>query len=234
MKNNDDVSGPPIGSRLSAIIPTLNEAENLGSCLRVIASTVGELIVVDGGSSDNTASVASHYNARWLTAKRGRGSQLAAGGAAATGDWLLFIHADTVLQSNWERSVHEFINEVREDNIAGVFRYRNDLHGLAGRVLERYVAWRTSLGLPYGDQCLLISRSHYHRLGGFSDFPIMEDIEFARRIGRRGLRVLPVLAVTSGVRYRSFGIFCRGLRNLFCLALYFIGLPPRLIAKIYG
>ena len=126
------------------------------------------------------------------------------------------------------------VQKVRENNIAGVFRYRNDLHGLAGRVLERYVAWRTSLGLPYGDQCLLISRSHYHRLGGFSDFPIMEDIEFARRIGRRGLRVLPVLAVTSGVRYRGFGIFFRGLRNLSCLALYFIGLPPRLIAKIYG
>ena len=101
MKNNDDFSSPPIGSQLSAIIPTLNEAENLGSCLRVIAGTVAELIVVDGGSSDDTASVASRYNARWLTAKRGRGSQLAAGGAAATGEWLLFIHADTVLQSSW-------------------------------------------------------------------------------------------------------------------------------------
>ena len=234
MKNNDNFFGAPIGSQLSAIIPTLNEAENLGSCLRAIADVVGELIVVDGGSSDSTASVASRYNARWITAKRGRGSQLAIGGAAATRDWLLFIHADTVLQSGWERSVYEFIDEAREDEVAGVFRYRNDLHGFAGRVLESYVAWRTSLGLPYGDQCLLISRSHYHRLGGFSDFPIMEDIEFARRIGRRGLRVLPVLAVTSGVRYRSFGIFCRGLRNLFCLALYFIGLPPRLIAKIYG
>ena len=108
-----------------------------------------------------------------------------------------------------------------------------NLNSIGGKFLERCVAWRTALGLPYGDQCLLIGRRYYNRLGGFQDMPIMEDVDLVRRIGRRRLRVIPVAATTSGIRYRHLGIFSRSLRNIVCLALYFAGLPPWLIAKLY-
>ena len=218
---------------LSAVIPTLNEGNNLRACLNVLAGGVAELIVVDGGSCDHTESVASHFNARWIEASKGRGSQLAAGGTAATGEWIIFIHADTILEKGWQKPVSKFINEIGEKEIAGVFCYRNDLNHIGGKFLEQCVAWRTALGLPYGDQCLLIGRRYYNRLGGFQDMPIMEDVDLVRRIGRQRLRVIPVAATTSGIRYRHLGIFSRSLRNIVCLALYFAGLPPRLIAKLY-
>ena len=218
---------------LSAVIPTLNEGNNLRTCLNVLAGEVAELIVVDGGSCDHTESTASQFNARWIKAQKGRGSQLAAGGTVATGEWIMFIHADTVLEKGWQKPVSNFINEIGEKEVAGVFCYRNDLNSNGGKFLERCVAWRTALGLPYGDQCLLIGRRFYNRLGGFRDIPIMEDVELVRRIGRRRLRVIPAAATTSGIRYRHLGVFCRSLRNIICLALYFAGLPPWLIAKLY-
>ena len=218
---------------LSAVIPTLNEGNNLRACLNVLAGGVAELIVVDGGSCDHTESVASHFNARWIKASKGRGSQLAAGGTAATGEWILFIHADTILEKGWQKPVSKFINEIGEKEIAGVFCYRNDLNHIGGKFLEQCVAWRTALGLPYGDQCLLIGRRYYNRLGGFQDMPIMEDVDLVRRIGLQRLRDIPVAATTSGIRYRHLSIFSRSLRNIVCLALYFAGLPPRLIAKLY-
>ena len=228
-----DIPLPETRPLLSAVIPTLNEADNIAACLGALTEGAGELIIADGGSSDNTASIASHFNVRWIETDRSRGTQLATGGNAASGEWLMFIHADTVLEVGWQNAVTEFINEVGEDEIAGVFSYRNDLNSVGGKLLECCVAWRTALGFPYGDQGLLIGRQYYNRLGGFRDLPIMEDVELIRRIGRRRLRVIPAKATTSGIRYNHRGIFWRSLRNAICLALYFAGLPPRLIVKIY-
>ena len=219
---------------LSAIIPTLNEATNIESCLDALIDGADEIIIADGGSSDNTASIASGFNVHWIETRRSRGAQLAAGGIAANGEWLMFVHADTVLEAGWQNAVSEFIKEVGDTEIAGVFSYRNDLNSLGGKALECCVAWRTQLGLPYGDQCLLIGRKYYDRLGGFMDLPIMEDVELIRRIGRRRLRIIEITATTSGSRYKHGGIFWRSLRNIACLALYFAGLPPRLIVRLYG
>jgi len=233
MITSNDTSASSTRPLLSAVVPTLNEADNIRACLGALIEGADEIIIADGGSSDDTVSIASGFSVHWIEASRGRGRQLAAGGLAANGEWLMFVHADTILEAGWPNVVLEFIKKVGDAEIAGVFSYRNDLNSLGGKILERCVAWRTELGLPYGDQGLLIGRQHYNRLGGFRDLPIMEDVDLIRRIGRRQLRLIEVTATTSGSRYNHCGIFWRSLRNVTCLVLYFAGLPPRLIARLY-
>lgn len=223
---------------LSIIVPTLNAERTLGVTLDSLASgtqLICEVVVVDGGSSDATGDLARASGARVLTAARGRGSQLAAGAAATTGAWLMFLHADTVLDPAWPARVAAFINEPVSRERAAVFRFAIDDAAAAARRLERFVAWRgAALGLPYGDQGLLISRQLYDRVGGFAAIPIMEDVELIRRIGRTRLVTLDCPAITSAARYRRTGYVARSARNLICLGLYFGGVPPRLIVRLYG
>jgi glycosyltransferase involved in cell wall biosynthesis len=165
-----------------------------------------------------------------VQAARGRGSQLRAGAEAVTGDWLLFVHADTRLAPGWRAAVAELAADR-----AGYFRFRLDDGSPAARRLERRVAWRSSrFGLPYGDQGLFLSRALYEQVGGFRPLPLMEDVDLVRRIGRKRLVELPADAVTSAERWRKGGWRLRSARNLACLSLYFLGLPPRLIARLYG
>lgn len=216
---------------LTTIIPTLNAAATLGATLRALS---GEIIVVDGGSDDETVAIAAQYGARVIRAARGRGRQLAAGAHAARNAWLLFLHADTVLDAGWQETVRDFVGNPAHADHAAVFTFALDDPSPAARRLERIVAWRTKrLALPYGDQGLVISRATYAAIGGYRDLPLMEDVDIVRRLGRARINTLPCRAVTSAARYRS-GHLARSSRNLFCLGLYFIGFPPRLIAKLYG
>ncbi len=193
-----------------------------------------EVIVADGGSTDATASIAAEAGARLIRAPLGRGQQLAAGARAAGGAWLLFVHADTVLGAGWEEAVWDFAALPGNKTRAAVFRFALDDAAPAARRLEAMVAWRCRrLALPYGDQGLLISRRLYDELGGFRPLALFEDVDLIRRIGRRRLSFLPVNAVTSAARFRRSGYYRRPLRNLICLALYFIGLPPSLIGRLY-
>ncbi len=243
--------GPPVGkprrrvlhsgamSRLSIVIPTLNAAEDLRRGLPPLAEfgTVGlirELILADGGSSDETAEIAEAAGAVLVKASRGRGQQLAAGAGAARGEWLLFLHADTSLRPGWDAAVRGFIDDPANARRAGYFRFALDDSRFAARRIEWLVDLRCqALGLPYGDQGLLISREFYNRLGGFKPIALMEDVELVRRIGRRRLVMLGATATTSAARYRRGGFWLRPLRNQFCLLLWFLGVPVRLIARIY-
>jgi glycosyltransferase involved in cell wall biosynthesis len=118
---------------------------------------------------------------------------------------------------------------------AAYFRFRLDDAAPAARRIERLVAWRCGwLGLPYGDQALLIPASFYRALGGFRPLPLMEDVDLVRRIGRHRLVELPVAAVTSAARYRRGGYWRRPLRNLACLAAWYAGVPPRVILRLYA
>ena len=118
---------------------------------------------------------------------------------------------------------------------AAAFTFKLDDPAKSARLLERIVALRgTALGLPYGDQGLLLSRGFYDEIGGFRPLPIMEDVDFVRRIGRARVEILAVPAVTSADRYRRNGYLPRMVRNAVCLLLYFIGVPPKSIARIYG
>lgn len=194
-----------------------------------------EIVVADGGSRDDTVAIARAAGAAVIMAERGRGSQLAAGAAAALGEWLLFLHADCRLSPGWEKVVEAFLATPDAASRAGYFAFALDDQSPAARRLERIVGWRCRvLGLPYGDQGLLIARSLYNAVGGFAALPLMEDVDLARRLGRHRLTLLDAAAVSSARRYRNGGYIRRPLRNLFCLSLYFAGVPPRRIARLYG
>ena len=227
-------------ARLSIIIPTLNAAGSLRRSLPPLAAIeaaglVREVIFADGGSTDQTAEIAEHAGARLVPATRGRGTQLAAGAEASRGDWMLFLHADTKLAAGWESGVRGFIDDPENIDRAGYFRFGLDDSAVAARWLEAMVGLRCRLlRLPYGDQGLLISRRLYDALGGFRPLPLMEDVDLVRRIGWRRLTPLGCAAETSAIRYRRDGYLLRPLRNLCCLTLYFLGVPPRAIEKLYG
>jgi rSAM/selenodomain-associated transferase 2 len=219
--------------RLSVIIPTLNAADGLEATLAALSRS-DEVIVVDGGSRDASVALARSWGAQVIETAPGRGGQLSAGAGRASGDWLLFLHADTVLGPGWRAAV--------DDHAAGggagraaCFRFGLDDASPQARRLERWVAVRVALlALPYGDQGLLIHRDLYDQLGGYRPLPLMEDVDLVRRIGRRRLTVLPVRAETSARRWRQDGWLARSARNLVCLALFFVGVPAARIARLYG
>jgi rSAM/selenodomain-associated transferase 2 len=215
-------------TEISVVIPTLNAARHLPACLAALDG-VAEILVVDGGSRDGTAAVAATLGARVLTAPRGRGGQLAAGIAAARHAWLLLLHADTRLSPNWHAAMHGTAAR------AGYFRFVLDSEDRRARRLERRVAWRCRvLGLPYGDQGLLIHRDLLAAVGGMRGLPLMEDVDLVRRLGRGRLLALPADAVTSAAKWERQGYLRRSARNLLCLALWFAHVPPRLILRLYG
>jgi rSAM/selenodomain-associated transferase 2 len=228
---------------ISVVIPTLNAERKLAHTLAalvpaVVEGIVQEAIIVDGGSTDETRIIAEAAGTHVIEAGRGRGTQLEAGAGAARGDWLLFLHADTVLEPGWAEEAQGFIERVetgRREEAAAAFRFALDDDGTMPRFIEWLVALRCRLfGLPYGDQGLLISRRLYRRLGGFRPLPLMEDVDLVRRLKRRELVMLQSRAVTSGERYRREGYLARSLRNLGCVLLYYLRVPPRVLARIYG
>ena len=219
---------------LSVILPALNAARTLPAALAAVGSGV-EVIVADGGSQDATAALAAAAGARVVAAPRGRGVQLAKGAETARGAWLLFLHADTVLDGGWRAEAETFMADPANRTRAAAFRFALDDAAPQARRLERWVAWRGRvLGLPYGDQGLLIRRDFYSALGGFRPLPLMEDVDLVRRIGRARLSILATPAVTSAARWQREGWLRRSLRNLTCLTLYFAGVPPRLLVRMYG
>lgn len=227
---------------ISVVIPTLNAERTLPHTLSAlvpaaIQGVVREVIIVDGGSSDATQMVADAAGAEWLTAERGRGTQLAAGADAARGDWLLFLHADTVLEPGWEQEARTFVDRVERAGAAqaGAFRFCLDDFGFKPRILEAIVGARCLLfRMPYGDQGLLIPRRLYGSVGGFRPLPLMEDLDIARRIGRRRLVMLRSRAITSAARYKRDGYLKRVARNISCFALYALRVPPRVLVRLYG
>lgn len=219
---------------LDIVIPCLNATGTLPATLAALGPG-GAVIVVDGGSADGSAALARAAGAVVVEAPRGRGPQLAAGAAAGRAPWLLFLHADTRLGPGWRAAVQRHVADPANRERAGYFRLRFDSPAPLARRWERAVAWRSrALGLPYGDQGLLIARSFYERLGGIRPLPLMEDVDLVRRIGRRRLVALEADALTSAERYERDGWLLRPARNLTCLSLYFAGVSPRLIQRLYG
>jgi rSAM/selenodomain-associated transferase 2 len=217
-------------SNLSVIIPTLNAARTLPATLASIGDGP-EIIIADAGSTDATTRLAAP--ARVVTAPRGRGTQIAAGIAAATHPWLLLLHADTRLDPDWRAAAAAHM--AAGHSKAAYFHFALDSADPRARRLERLVAWRSrALGLPYGDQGLLIHRDLLRSAGGMRPLPLMEDVDLVRRLGRRRLAALPVAAVTSAERWERDGYLRRSARNLLCLSLWFAGVPPTLIGRIYG
>lgn len=229
----------PAAIDLTVIIPTLNAGSRLDATLASIdearETLAIDVVVVDGGSSDDTVARAESAGARVIQAPKGRGVQLSAGAKEATGRWLLFLHADTTLEPFWSTTVTSFMRGKGNGLKAAYFTFALDDASSAARRIEGLANWRARrLGLPYGDQGLLMSRTMYNSLVGYLDLPIMEDVDMVRRIGRHKLVELPATATTSAERYRRDGYWWRPIKNLSLLTLYFMGVAPKRLARMYG
>lgn len=219
---------------ISVIIPTLNAQAALGTCLEALmegldAGLIRELIVSDGGSRDATGATAQAWGARVLEGPPSRGGQLRRGCAAAAGEWLLVLHADTVLAKGWSKAVMAHLPQHQP----GYFHLAFDATGFAARWVAGWANLRSRfLGLPYGDQGLLIPRAVYDSIGGFNDQPLMEDVAMARALRGR-LQPVEVTAVTSADKYRAQGWLRRGGRNLWTLLRYYAGTSAEVLAHSY-
>jgi len=223
-----------ISRALAVIIPTLNAEAGLAATLAALPP-VAHRIVVDGGSRDATVEVARAAGAEVLQSPPGRGVQLAAGAAAAQTPWLLFLHADTKLDARAWGALEAHLTAPEQAQRAAVFGFQLDDRAWQARLLEWGVRLRVALlALPYGDQGLLIHRDLYEAVGGYKALPLMEDVDLARRLGRRRLHLLPGVAITSATRWRRRGWARQTLLNLRCLTLYLTGTPPAEIARLYG
>ncbi|HEX8222702.1 MAG TPA: TIGR04283 family arsenosugar biosynthesis glycosyltransferase [Allosphingosinicella sp.] len=215
---------------LSVVIPALDAAATLGPCLASLRAA-DEIVVVDGGSTDGTPALAENGGARLVRSAPGRGVQLAAGAAAAKGGWLLFLHSDTLLAPGWREAADRHV--AGRPGQAACFRFRLDAGEWQARLVEAGVALRVRLlGLPYGDQGLLLSRRLYDETGGYRPLPLMEDVDLVRRIGR--IEPLVVEALTSAERWQRDGWLRRSGRNLLCLACYRSGMSAERVARLYG
>ncbi|MEM6890037.1 MAG: TIGR04283 family arsenosugar biosynthesis glycosyltransferase [Pseudomonadota bacterium] len=219
---------------ISVILPTLNAEEDLGACLTALlpgleAGFIRELIVADGGSSDETVGLAKAWGAEVVQGPASRGGQLARGCAVAKGRWLMILHADTVLDPGWVGAVARHLHS---DN-AGWFRLAFERGGLAGWLVAGWANLRSQVaGLPYGDQGLLLPAALYQQAGGYPDQPLMEDVALARALRGR-LQPINAVATTSSARYRRQGWVRRGARNLWLLTRYFLGANPVQLAASY-
>jgi rSAM/selenodomain-associated transferase 2 len=220
--------------RLSVIVPTLDEEATIASTL-AHARRPGdvELVVVDGGSRDETVNVARPLADRVLDAPRGRAAQMNAGAAAARGAVLLFLHADTRLPDDYPALVAEALAPA--DVVGGRFDIRLDAPGLAYRVIERLIGLRSRLtGVATGDQAIFVRRDAFVRVGGYPAIPLMEDIALCRALKRAGrMAALRDVVVTSARRWQRDGLV-RTVALMWTLRLaYYAGVSPARLARAY-
>jgi rSAM/selenodomain-associated transferase 2/rSAM/selenodomain-associated transferase 1 len=218
---------------LSVIIPTLNEAERIARTIASATSADAEILVSDGGSTDRTIAIARSLGARIVSGDRGRAGQQNRGAAAARGEVLLFLHADTRLPRNYEDHIFEVLMDRR--TVLGAFRFETDVHTPAMRL----IAWFTNLRagllyLPYGDQGLFLRRADFFRFGGFPKTPIAEDLFLVRTMIRHGrVSLAPAAAVTSARRWRRLGPLRTTLINTIIAVGCLAGVPPGRLAPLY-
>ncbi len=219
---------------ISVVIPVLNEETHIAKTIASLSPSDSlEVIVVDGGSSDNTAEIARHAGATVIDSPRGRSLQMNRGAAAASGGILLFLHADTNLPADFSTYVINMINMPR--TTLGAFRFATDDHGITLRFIGFWVNLRSRLlHMPYGDQALFMEKNLFRTLGGFPEIPIMEDFELVRKAKSHGkIRIAPVPAVTSARRWNRLGRWRTMSYNQFIVAAYLLGVPADRLSAFY-
>ena len=221
---------------LSVVIPTLNAARDLPVALPPLVEVletgvIRDLVISDGGSTDKTVEIAEAAGAALVTGPVGRGGQLGRGVQAAKGDWVLLLHADTELPSGWTGLVLEHMKDAPDR--AAYFRLSFRAQGLLPRMVAGWANLRSRLlGLPYGDQGLLIRKPVLEAAGGVPELPLMEDVALSRALQGR-LTALPGTVTTSAERYEAQGWILRGWRNLTTLMCYLAGADPAALAERY-
>lgn len=218
--------------RLAVVVPTLDEADNLRRLLPELVPAFDEVVVSDGGSADGSAEVARALGARVVVGPAGRGGQLRRGADASTGDALLFLHADTRLPPGAPELVRRAL---AAGAVGGAFLLRFDRRPPLLALGEKLIAWRTRwTRLPLGDQAQFVTRAAYDALGGYRDWPLLEDLDFARRLKRHGRVALVDAPVTTAARrYQRAGIVATIARNWLIWVLFACGVSPRRLARLY-
>jgi len=226
----DDIDRRPY---VSIIIPTLNEGQNIEAAIRSARNKEAEIIVIDGGSTDDTVNRATDAGARVEMSPRGRAVQQNRGAELARGTVLLFLHADTLLPSGYVAHIFEALMDPRA--IGGAFRFKTDLNSPLMKTLEFLTNIRSKcFKLPYGDQGIFMRKSVFNLVGGFPELQIAEDLFLVRRLSRRGrIQIAPAEAVTSARRWRRFGLLRTTLINQAIVAGCYLGVSPRVLASLH-
>lgn len=221
-------------SNISIIVPTLNEADNL-PILQPAAAVVKELIVVDGGSTDDTVKIAQDLGFRVIekVAPGGRGAQLNTGAENASAPLILFLHADTLLPSGFQDAVTKCLAD--PNTVLGAFSLKVDSGDTAISFIAMCANIRSRfLQIPYGDQSFFLQKDTFVKLGGFPELPIMEDFIFVRQARKRGKIVtLPQTVTTSARRWQRLGPFRTTLINQLVVLGYYLGIKPDKLAAFY-
>jgi len=221
--------------KISIIIPTLNEAANLRTTIQLVQQGHDvEIIVVDGGSQDQTVAIAQSLPIQILSSAPGRANQMNAGAKMATGDILLFLHADTHLPGGFDTAIRQTLKN-NSPLVAGAFELKIDDSRWIFRIIEKLVNWRSRFfSLPYGDQGMFLKTKTFWELGGFANLPIMEDFEMMQRSQKRGkIAIIPLPVVTSARRWQKLGVWKTTLINQLIIIAYFLGVPPQQISQWY-
>ena len=221
--------------KVSVVIPTLNEALILEDSLRAISDlNPHEIIVIDGGSTDSTVSVARNFATWTLTSKPGRANQMNAGAKIATGDLILFIHADSKLTQQSFSRMKKIM--ALDEPAGGAFSLQIESEKASLKVISLLATWRAKyLNLVYGDQTIFVRKEIFRKMGGFSPLPICEDLDFFRRLSRQGkVILLKEKTHTSARRWRAEGVLYTTIRNITIGGLFLIGFSPQTLSKWYS
>ena len=223
---------------ISIIIPVIYEAgiinESLRALKKIAPPNACEIIVVDGDSSGSTIQAITEKNIKKIKAPRGRGVQMNAGAEHASGNILLFLHADTLLPA---KAIDHIIATCNDPGVAGgAFDLGIDSNRFLFRITERYVFLRSRMTkIPYGDQAIFLKKEIFDRMGGFNKMPIMEDIDLMRRIKHHGykIRFIPEQVKTSPRRWEKEGIVFSTFRNILLSTMFYMGVSPKILKKWY-
>ena len=218
---------------ISVIIPTFNENKSLRKTIEHAVDADAEMIVVDGGSRDNTVAIAERAGARVVIGKKGRATQQNLGASVAGGRVLLFLHADTQLPADYP--THVFNTFIDPRTALGAFRFKTDSHIPIMKLITSVTNFRASyLKKPYGDQALFVRKSAFDFVGGFRETPLLEDIFLVRRISKENrIRIAPADAITSSRRWQHLGPLKTTVVNQIVLAGLYLKISPRTLASIY-
>lgn len=224
--------------RFSVIVPVLCEQQHINSVIehlkKLPGSELAEIIVVDGDPRGRTIKAITDKGVTAFTCEKGRGRQMNAGAAAANGETLIFLHADTRLPAEALEKVAQVLQDGRY--VAGAF----DLGIDSDRLVLRYIAARARLRsrlnrIPYGDQAIFMRKAYFDAIGRFREIPIMEDVDLMRRIKKRGdkIFILRDRVRTSPRRWEAEGAIYATVRNQFLVAMYYLGVSPTRLARFY-
>ncbi|MCP4609095.1 MAG: glycosyltransferase family 2 protein [Planctomycetes bacterium] len=222
----------------SIIIPVLNEAGQINSLIEHLRKqnheSSYEIIVVDGDPQGSTAGAIQAKDVTAITTDKGRGRQMNAGATAASGEILIFLHADTILPDNALEKISRTLQD--RNYVGGAFDLKID----SDRLFLKYISARASLRsrwnrIPYGDQAIFIRKKYFDRIGGFKEIPLMEDVDLMRRIKKNGKKIfiLPDKVTTSARRWERDGVLFTTLRNQILVRLFYLGISPHRLAKYY-